>query len=205
MLSIVIGIIVLGLIHALIPNHWLPLVAVVRSDNWEKSKVLMVACITASAHVLGTTVLGAILGMVSSKMADQYGRYAHVVMPIFLILSGLIYLMINLPHGHHATSKDVQGYRKSKSKWIIFFIVIMFLSPCLEVQSLFIAAGLYGTDKILLLATEYALISITSIVTLVMLTLKGFQLINSQFIEHYEKRLTGMVLIIVGIIAFYIH
>jgi nickel/cobalt exporter len=82
---------------------------------------------------------------------------------------------------------------------------MMFLSPCLEVESLFLAAGAYGWDNILILALLYALVSITGVISLVMLAFKGIKLVQSTFIEHNEKRITGMVLMIVGIITFLLH
>lgn len=82
---------------------------------------------------------------------------------------------------------------------------MMFFSPCLEVESLFLAAGAYGADKIFLLALVYATISISGIITLVMLAFRGVQLFKMQVIEHNEKRITGVVLIIVGIVTFFIH
>lgn len=205
MYSIITGTILLGIIHALIPNHWLPLVAIAKSEKWTKSELMMVASITASAHVLGTVILGVALGIVGAELAQEYDEYIHVIAPVLLILFGLIYFTVNLPHHHHATKEDVQQYKKSKLKWISIFATIMFLSPCLEVESLFLAAGAYGWDSILLLALVYALISITGIITLVTLAFKGIEFVNSQFIEHNEKRITGMVLIIVGIITFFIH
>jgi len=38
-----------------------------------------------------------------------------------------------------------------------------------------------------------------------MLAYKGIELILSKFIEENEKRITGMVLIIVGILTFFLH
>lgn len=205
MYSIISGTIFLGIIHALIPNHWLPLVAIAKSEKWEKSELMLVASITASAHVLGTVILGIVLGLVGTTLAHEYEGYVHVIAPVLLILFGLIYFTVNLPHNHQAVNRDVQQYNKSRIRWILVFAAMMFLSPCLEVESLFLAAGAYGLDNILLLALVYALISITGILTLVMVTFKGIQLINSHFIEHNEKRITGMVLIVVGIVTFFIH
>lgn len=85
------------------------------------------------------------------------------------------------------------------------FAIIMFLSPCLEVESLFLTAGTFGWDNILLLALVYALISVAGIITLVMLAFKGVTMLNWHFIEHHEKRITGMVLILVGVVTFYLH
>lgn len=205
MFSIITGTILLGIIHALIPNHWLPLVAIAKAEKWEKTELMLVASITATAHVLGTVILGIALGLIGTKLASEYEGYVHVIAPVLLILFGLIYFTVNLPHHHHSAKQEVNQYNKSKTKWILVFTAMMFLSPCLEVESLFLAAGAYGLDNILLLALVYALISITGILTLVMVAFKGIQLMNSQFIEHNEKRITGMVLIMVGIITFFIH
>jgi len=205
MYSIIAGTILLAIIHALIPNHWLPLVAVAKAEKWEKSELMLVSSITASAHVLGTVILGIILGLVGSKLAHQYDEYVHVIAPVLLIVFGLIYFTINLPHHHHAAKADVEQYKKSKRKWIIIFVVMMFFSPCLEVESLFLAAGAYGLDDILVLVMVYATISISGIITLVMLAFKGIQVLKMQVIEHNEKRITGIVLIVVGIVTFFIH
>jgi nickel/cobalt transporter (NicO) family protein len=204
MYSIITGTILLGIIHALIPNHWLPLVAIARSEKWEKYELILVTSITASAHVMGTVILGIALGMVGSKLAHQYEGYVHVIAPVLLIIFGLIYFTVNRPH-HHSANKNVQHYKKSKTKWVLIFAATMFLSPCLEVESLFLTAGAYGLNGILLIALVYAVISITGIITLVILAFKGVQMMNSQFIEHNEKRITGIVLIIVGIVTFFLH
>ena len=204
MFSIIAGTILLGLTHALIPNHWLPLVVLAKAERWQKSELMVVTSITASAHVLGTVILGIALGLVGTKLADEYEGYVHIIAPVLLILFGLIYFTINLPHHQHPDKQEMRSH-KSKTQWILIFATMMFLSPCLEVESLFLAAGAYGLQNILLLGIVYALISITGIIILVLLAFNGIQLMKSRFIEHNEKRITGMILIIVGIITFFIH
>ena len=204
MYSIITATVILGMVHALIPNHWLPLVAIAKSENWSRYELMFVTFLSASAHVLGTVILGVILGMVGIRLAHQYEDYLHIIAPVLLILFGLIYFTINFPH-HHTTKAESMKPVRSKVKWIVFFVVMMFLSPCLEVESLFLAAGAYGLKSILWLGLMYAIVSISGISALVMLAYKGIHLINAQLIEHNEKRITGIVLIIVGIITFFIH
>src|SRR5690606_1464069 len=115
---------------------------------------------------------------------------------------GLIYYTVNLPHHHHSSQKDVAQYKRSKRKWILIFIVMMFLSPCLEVESLFLSAGVHGMGAVSLLAAIYAIVSISGILLLVTLGFKGVNLLNAHFIEHNEKKISGIVLILVGIISF---
>ncbi|MBN8858637.1 MAG: hypothetical protein J0H29_09630 [Sphingobacteriales bacterium] len=119
MVSIIIATTLLALFHALIPNHWLPLVAISKAEKWGKPDLVLVA-------------------------------------PILLILFGLIYFSINLPHHHYTANGDIKEYKqKSKRKWILIFALMMFLSPCLEVEGLFLASGAYGWDNVLLLALVY--------------------------------------------------
>ncbi|GAA4341018.1 hypothetical protein GCM10023184_39130 [Flaviaesturariibacter amylovorans] len=81
----------------------------------------------------------------------------------------------------------------------------MFFSPCLEVQSLFISAGVYGMNNTLLMAAFYGVISVSGIMLLVFLTFRGVRLIDMHILERFEKQITGSVLVIVGILTFFIH
>lgn len=205
MTQLLLGILLLGLVHALIPNHWLPLVAVAKAENWSKRDLIRIAFLSALAHVTGTVLLGIVLGNVGQTLAHRYDDYVHVIAPVLLIVFGLIYFTINLPHHHHSKSEDVAAYKKSKRRWILLFVVMMFLSPCLEVESLFLSAGAYGMNHVLVMAVAYAIVSISGIVALVVFAYKGIRLMNAHFFEHHEKRITGGILIGVGILSFFIH
>jgi hypothetical protein len=205
MFSIIAGTVLLAFVHALIPNHWLPLVAVARAEQWKVRDVTTVTFISALAHVLGTVALGLVLGLIGKELKEEYGHAINVAASVMLIVFGLIYYTVNLPHHHHSEQKDVAKYKRSKRKWILIFIVMMFLSPCLEVESLFLSAGAYGMGLVTLLSVIYAIVSITGIMLLVSLGYKGVNLLSAHFIEHNEKRITGIVLILVGILSFFFH
>lgn len=205
MIQILLGTLILGLIHALIPNHWLPIVAVAKAEGWSKKELKRIAFISSLAHVSGTVLLGILLGNVGQTLAHHYDDYVHLIAPVLLIVFGLIYFTINLPHHHPSKNQEVAAYKKSKRRWIFIFVVMMFLSPCLEVESLFLSAGAYGMDHVFALAFAYAIVSVFSIVALVMFSFQGIKLLNTHFFEHHEKRLTGGILIGVGILSFFIH
>jgi nickel/cobalt transporter (NicO) family protein len=205
MFSLVAGTFVLALIHALIPNHWLPLVAVARAEHWKVRDITTVTFISATAHVLGTVALGLVLGIIGKELAEQYGHAISLAASVLLIIFGLIYYTVNLPQHHHSSQKDVAQYKRSKRKWILIFIFMMFLSPCLEVESLFLSAGAFGMGTVTLLSIVYAIVSISGILLLVNLGNRGVNLLPAQFIEHNEKRISGAVLMAVGIISFFLH
>ena len=205
MFSIIAGTVLLAFVHALIPNHWLPLVAVARAEQWKVRDVTTVTFISALAHVLGTVALGLVLGFIGKELKEEYGHAISVAASVLLIVFGLIYYTVNLPHHHHSEQKDVAKYKRSKRKWIMIFVAMMFLSPCLEVESLFLSAGAYGMGLVTLLAVVYAIVSISGIMLLVSLGYKGVNLLSAHFIEHNEKKISGLVLIFVGIISFFLH
>jgi nickel/cobalt exporter len=205
MFTVIAGTVLLAFVHALIPNHWLPLVAVARAEKWSRKEITYITFFAALAHVLGTVALGMVLGVIGKELQEKYGSIIYVVSSILLIVFGLIYYTVNLPHHHHSENKDVDGYKRSRSKWILIFIVMMFLSPCLEVESLFLSAGAYGMQLVILLSVIYAIVSITGILLLVGLGTRGINLLSAHFIEHNEKRISGSVLIIVGIVSFFLH
>ncbi|NIT61463.1 MAG: hypothetical protein GWN00_36245, partial [Aliifodinibius sp.] len=60
MISIIIGSLLLSLLHAVIPNHWLPVIAIGRKENWTIEEVKKVTLISAIAHALSTILIGAI-------------------------------------------------------------------------------------------------------------------------------------------------
>ncbi len=193
------------MVHALIPNHWLPLVAVARAEGWARREVTTVTLLAAAAHVMGTVALGLVLGVIGKELVASYGAAIHVASSLLLVAFGLIYYTVNLPHHHHAAERDVSAAKRSKVKWVSIFIIMMFLSPCLEVESLFLSAGAYGMGLVWLLSVVYATVSISGILLLVNLGSKGVNLLPAQFIEHNEKRISGTVLIVVGLISFFVN
>ena len=205
MYSVIAGTILLAVVHALIPNHWLPLVAVAKAEQWKARDVNLVTLLAAFAHVMGTVALGIVLGLIGKELVEDYGNIIYVASSILLIVFGLVYYTVNLPHHHHSEQTDVVAYKRSKRKWVMIFIVMMFLSPCLEVESLFLSAGAYGMGAVFMLSVIYAIVSISGIMLLVNLGYKGTRLLSAHFIEHNEKRISGIVLILVGIISFFLH
>ena len=205
MFSLLTGTVILAAIHALIPNHWLPLVAVARAEGWKQKELTTITLLAAAAHVTGTVLLGIVLGQIGKELQEEYGRTIVVASSVLLIAFGLIYFTVNLPHHHHSGQQDVKKYERSKTKWVFIFIGMMFLSPCLEVESLFLSAGAFGMAAVFAMAAVYAIISIAGIWLLVNLGAKGVNLLPADFIEHNEKRISGAVLILVGIVTFFVH
>ena len=63
------GSFLLSIIHATIPNHWLPVVAIGKAENWTQRETLVVTGISGFAHTISTLIIGIAIGFVGTQTA----------------------------------------------------------------------------------------------------------------------------------------
>jgi len=206
--QIIIGAFLLSLVHASIPNHWLPLVVLSKSENWKDRFTLGVTAIAAFTHTLSTIIIGIIVGFLGYRLAGSYSFIIEKVAPGILVLLGIIYLALNIRHHHrhhHHHGVDIKDAKKKTTAAIILALLVsMFFSPCLEIEAYFFVASNLGWKGIIAVSVVYTVITILGMLLLVWLGLKGIKKINSHFLEHHEKTITGILLIALGIAGFFI-
>lgn len=206
MLQLLIGSFVLSIIHAAIPNHWIPLVLISRTENWSRNETISATAITAVAHTISTIGLGIIIGLIGYKLSSTYDIVTHVVAPLILIFMGLIYFSLDLKHSHHEHMPDEKKLsKKSKSAVIITLSMAMFFSPCLEIETYYFTAGTHGWLGIAIVSLVYLLVTVSGIIILVSFGCRSIEKFKWHFLEHHEKKITGMVLIALGILSFFVE
>ena len=203
MFSIISGSIILSLLHATIPNHWLPVIAIGRKENWTLQEVTRVTLISAVAHGLSTIVIGLLLAFIGSKMADNIENFTHYFAPVILILLGVIFIYRHHKHKHFHI--DELKKKKSKQSIIIALVLAMFLSPCMEIEAYFLLAGAQAPWLIWFIAALYFIITTVGMVILVRFAYKGILKLNWHTLEHNAGIITGATLVATGILAFFIH
>jgi len=212
MYQIFIGSLMLSIIHALIPNHWLPLIAISKTEKWSMDRTLWATVITGFAHTLSTIFIGIIVGLVGYKLAADYALVSETIAPAILVGLGLIYLILDIKgshHGHHSHSHDsVINIKKSeKSTWFAILTslsIAMFLTPCVEIEAYYFQAGTIGWIGIFIVSAVYLVTTIVIMLILVSLGIKGVNTFKSHFLEYHEKSVTGIVLILLGVLAMFV-
>ena len=201
------GSILLSLVHAAIPNHWLPVVAIGKAEKWTQYETIIVAGISGFAHTLSTVIIGIIIGFIGHRLNENYTFISEKVAPALLILLGLVYLSIDLLNHHRHTHGIPSSRVKSRSKVAIItsLSIAMFLSPCLEVEAYYFQAGAAGWKGIFMVSAVYVLVTVSGMLLLVYLGNKGVHAIRSHFLDHHEKLLSGVVLVLLGVIALFVH
>ena len=204
MFSIITGSIILSLLHATIPNHWLPVIAIGRKENWTLKEVTQVTFISAVAHGLSTVVIGFILGILGAQLAGKIEYFTHFIAPVILILLGVIFIYRHHNHKHFHLDDDIKK-QQSKNKIILALVLAMFLSPCMEIEAYFLLAGTQAPWLIWFIAGLYLLITTAGMVLLVRFAYMGVLKLNWHTLEHNAGIITGITLVATGVLAFFIH
>ncbi|MFN8301125.1 MAG: hypothetical protein U0U46_01440 [Saprospiraceae bacterium] len=194
MYSLLAGSIILSVFHALIPSHWLPVLAVGRQGGWSMGRTMLVTFWAGFAHVLSTVLLGFALAFAGSSLSVEVESFTHWIAPGLLMLLGVYFLYRHYYHHHfHLTGEHF--------KWGVIgsLMVAMFFSPCLEIEGFFLAAGQYGWSFTVLLALTYAVVSISGMLIWVRLALAGLKKLDWHAWEHNAGLVTGCTLILSGL------
>ncbi len=209
MWQIFLGSLILSVIHALIPNHWIPLIAISKTEKWTDRETLFATFITGVSHTLSTIIIGILIGFIGYKLSESYSYITKVAAPIILVVIGVIYMIIDLKsshhHHHHFDTNNKKSDKKSMWAILVSLSIAMFLTPCIEIEAYYFQAGTIGWLGIFIVSAVYLCVTLLVMFTLVYLGLKGVSRFNSHYLEHHEKRITGMVLILLGLLAYFVE
>ena len=203
MYNIIAGSLLISLLHAVIPNHWLPVLAIGKKEGWSLAQTSRVTFLAGMAHVISTVIIGLLLGLIGSELTANIEDFTHVVAPSVLILLGLYFLRQHYTHHHFHLQKE-QLRKKTKGAVILALVIAMFLSPCMEIEAYFLLAGSKGWYVIMGIALMYSVISIAGMLIWVRIVYKGLLKLNWHTWEHNAGIITGLVLIVTGILSFFL-
>jgi cytochrome c biogenesis protein CcdA len=210
MWQLLLGSVLLGLVHPLFPNHWIPLIAISKAEKWTNKETIVATLITGFSHTISTILIGIIVGFVGIKLSENYSYIIRIAAPTILVLIGIIYLLLDLrssSHHHHHFEINDESLKKQKSKTAIIFTLSigLFFSPCIEIEAYYFQAATQGWIGILVVSLVYLIMTLTIMTSLVYFGLKGVNKFNLHFLDHHEKTITGIVLILLGFLAYFVE
>ncbi|MCA8833289.1 hypothetical protein [Hymenobacter pini] len=161
-----------------------------------------VTAVAGLAHVLSTVGIGLGLGLLGWHLSERFAQLAAWLAPALLIGIGLLYACSGPGHTH----PDPQPGRPRgpRRRVVLGLAATMFLAPCLEIQTFFLAAGTHGPAALALLMGLYLLASVGAMCALVALAHRGLGRLSLDGLAHHERRLTGAVLVLVGLAGFFV-
>jgi hypothetical protein len=206
MVQVIAGAVLLSIVHALIPNHWLPFVAIGKAERWSMRETLIVAAIAGFAHITGTIIIGVLVGLLGIGISSSYQFVMKVGAPVILIVLGLIFIAMDIKGGHHHEHIDLENHKKRRGSKIAIIASLssaMFLSPCIEIAAYYFTAANHGWTAIMGVSMIYLVVTLSGMLTLVYLGLISLKKLRWTFLEEHEKFVTGLVLVLLGGIAYF--
>ena len=90
-----------GFLHSILPDHWVPLAVIGRTERWSVLRVARVSALASAGHVAASVILSAIVAAIGlefqHQIETQQGRFVGIV----LVLTGIGFLIWGLTgHGH---------------------------------------------------------------------------------------------------------
>jgi hypothetical protein len=205
----------------------LPLLAVGKVEKWTHRELMSGTLISGFAHTLSTVIIGIVVGIIGYKLSSSYGIISGIVAPAILVVLGIIYVVLDLigkgGHGHshefgdhhHGKNPDktkidfnsLSLVKKKKTKWAVLSSLSlgMFFTPCAEIEAYYFKASTIGWAGIWIVSAVYTFVTVGGMLLLVYLGMKGVKHLNFHYMEHHEKRITGIVLIGVGLLTYFVN
>ncbi|MCK5291138.1 MAG: hypothetical protein KAR39_03860 [Thermoplasmata archaeon] len=201
--GLLVGAIAISILHAALPNHWLPFVLVGRAQKWDDKKILRISFLAGTGHVVMTGVFGIIAALVGGMILSSLDLLLLPVTSGILIVIGLIYVVL----GYRAKKAGDEGHHHhvpDNATSLSLFLMLTF-SPCEAMIPVFFAASPYGLESLLFLVVVVSLATIGAIMLLVYLTMKGYERIHSRWLEENDRIVVGTSLILLGILVYVFH
>lgn len=186
MIQVSIGAFILSLVHAIMPDHWIPLTMISRTEKWSKIETLWITGIIAIPHIISTILIGIIIGIIGYKLSSTNEFVMRVAAPLILVVIGVIYLFLDFRSSkqhHHQNAIKINALpKKSKLAIILPMTTALFFSPCVAIGSYFFVAGTSGWTGIVMVAAIYLIVTILGMIIMVNLGLKGIDKIKWHFL-----------------------
>ena len=98
-----------GVGHAVMPDHWLPLAVLSRTSRYRTARVVRLSLAAALAHVVVSLVLGGILVVIGLQFRATVARHADLIVGGILLATGAVFLILDLLGKGHGHSHDGGG------------------------------------------------------------------------------------------------
>ncbi len=187
-------------LHAAIPTHWLPFVMIGRARGWSQRRTLGAVALAGGGHILATTALGVALARFGWEINERYDAAFHWIVAALLVGLGA-WLALRAPHGRrcdHCEGRNLIPEPTDRAAlWGLFLTLT--LSPCELFLPVYLTAAPYGWPGIVWLSSVLAVATLGGMLTLTWLTLQGTARVRWRWLERFDQRAIGGLLVLLGI------
>ncbi|HZB92425.1 MAG TPA: hypothetical protein VE397_13345 [Stellaceae bacterium] len=79
---------VVGVLHTVVPDHWVPITLIARQRGWTKAETARASLQAGAGHVLSTLAIAVVVWVAGVAVADRFGHIVDTAASIALVLFG---------------------------------------------------------------------------------------------------------------------
>lgn len=210
-----------AVIHALIPDHWLPFVLLARSQRWSDRRLAALAALAGLLHAIVTgfvALLVIVAGTGSAQgLAERTGRPLQFLAGLFLLLFGLVYGLYahmrearahrapqdGAPAGH---AGHVHAHGHLLERWFRgalgegALVAVVGISPCALLVPVLFAASAEGLVAIAAAGLGFAACTVVTMVGVTLFATHGMRRLDLPFFGRYGDLASGVLIAMIGIL-----
>jgi hypothetical protein len=217
-----------GVGHAILPDHWVPLAVVGRTQSYPLARVARLSLLAGIAHVLVSLLLGAIIVVIGLQLRSTVESAQNTIIGVVLVLTGAGFAALELTgrghrhgHDHRPSHADRPGHAHrdhhphlhtpQESDAIVVAeggrvrglasIMVPFgaaASPDLTILPVFLAATAAGAFTAAGALMVFSAVTIGTIVGLTLLACFGGYQVRGPWLERWGNVFTAVVLVVIG-------
>lgn len=190
------AVIAVGVLHTLVPDHWLPIAVVARQFNWTRARTARAAAIAGLGHTLSTLAIGVIVWLAGVALAVRLGNVVSLLAGAALIAFGM-WIAIGALREMRAEARVHSAAARSHGTALL---LILGSSPMVEGIPAFFAAARFGVGLLVAMAVCFAISTIATYVTLCVASHAALEKLSFGAFERYGEVISGAVIAVVGIV-----
>ena len=215
----------IGFVHtALGPDHYVPFIALSKSEKWSNLKTTLITLLCGTGHVLSSIVIGVVGFLIGSSLfsLESIEAFRADIAGWLLISFGLIYAIwgirqsiLNRTHTHIHTHEDGTVHQhshnhqtdhahvhasesKKLTPWLIFIIFV--LGPCEPLIPLLIyPAASHNFLAVIGVASIFTIVTLLTMLMMVFVGIFGLSFFPVERIQKHIHALAGISILICGI------
>jgi hypothetical protein len=192
-------------VHALIPDHWLPLVLLARAQRWEQRRAVGVAAFSGVLHALVSVSLGALALWGGREAARGLGESLQRWSAALLVLFGAAYAGWALARGGHSLHvhprlEDAHAEPDRRLTGIALGFVVGF-NPCVLIIPILFATGGMAPGWALGVAAAFALTTVLTTTVMVWAGLRSVRRLELAALDRYGEVLSGALIGLTGLVV----
>ncbi len=205
------AVVAVGILHTMVPDHWIPITLIARQKQWSKAQTARAALQAGTGHVVTTLLIALVVWIAGVAVAARFGNLVDTISSIALIGFGLWIAFgswheMHHEHGHyhgdvfhpHEHHDDDESHSHDSKRTAL--LLILGSSPMVEGIPAFFAAAKYGIGLIIPMAILFAISTIATYVILCVYSTVLLRSMRFAAFEKYGEVLSGALIALLGFI-----